>query len=91
MGAIRKGAGTVPAQAGRAVLVAGTLTILGLYLTDLSEIVLTRVAEGGMADLVRVSARANGNGSGSFTITSNNAGDTSTIEWFILSDLQGLS
>lgn len=90
MGAIRKTVGGVPVQAGRAALVAGTLAIANLYINDTSEITLVRVIEGGVPDHVRVSARVNGNGTGSFTITSNDPGDTSTIQWSVLTDLEGL-
>lgn len=95
MGAIRKTAGGVPAQAGLAVLVAGTITIGNLYINSTSEIVLTRVIEqalgDGFPDHVAVTARVNGNGSGSFTITSHDVADSSTIQWCILSDLEGLT
>lgn len=65
---------------GTAVLVAGTVTISNTSVTATSRILLTSQSDGGTPGFVRVSARVAGT---SFTITSSNALDTSTIAYEI--------
>lgn len=69
------------AKQGTAVLVAGTVTVANSSVTANSRILLTSQADGGTPGFVRVSARVAGT---SFTITSSNAADTSTIAYEIL-------
>lgn len=65
---------------GIAVLVAGTKVVTTTAVTANSRIFLTSNADGGTPGFQRVSARTAGT---SFTITSSNAADTSTIAWEI--------
>ncbi len=65
---------------GTAVLVAGTVTVANTAVTANSRIFLTPQNAGGTPGFVGVSARVAGT---SFTITSSNAGDTSTIAYEI--------
>lgn len=69
------------ATMGRAALVAGTVTINTTKVTANSEIFLTNNVNGGTVGTPTVSARTAGT---SFTITSTNAADTSTISWLII-------
>lgn len=68
------------AKQGTAVLVAGTVTVADTAVTASSRIFLTSQADGGTPGFVRVSARTAGT---SFTITSSNVADTSTIAYEI--------
>lgn len=68
------------AKQGTAVLVAGTLVVANTAVTATSRIFLTSQVDGGTPGFVRVSARVAGT---SFTITSSNAADTSTIGYQI--------
>lgn len=68
------------AKQGTAVLVAGTVTVSNTSVTANSRIFLTSQVDGGTPGFVRVSARTAGT---SFTITSSNAADTSTIAYEI--------
>jgi hypothetical protein len=69
------------ATSGAAVLVAGTVTVNTTKVTATSRIHLTSNVDGGTPGWVRVSGRVAGT---SFTITSSDALDTSTIAWFII-------
>lgn len=69
------------ATMGRAVLVAGVVIVNTNKVTATSEIFLTSNVDGGAVGFVRVSARVAGT---SFTITSSNVLDTSTIAWIII-------
>lgn len=69
------------ATMGRAVLVAGVVIVNTNKVTATSEIFLTSNVDGGTVGFVRVSARVAGT---SFTITSSNVLDTSTIAWIII-------
>ena len=69
------------ATMGRAVLVAGTVVVNTTKVTATSEIFLTNNVNGGTLGSVSVSARTAGT---SFTITSTNVLDTSTISWIII-------
>lgn len=69
------------ATLGRAVLVGGTVTVNTTKVTALSEIFLSVNVPGGTLGTIYVSARVAGT---SFTITSLNVLDTSTISWFIV-------
>ena len=69
------------AKMGTAVLVAGALTVSTTAVTATSRIFLTSQSDGGTVGFQRVSARTAGT---SFTITSSNPLDTSTIAWFIV-------
>lgn len=68
------------AKMGTAILVAGTLVVSTTAVTATSRIFLTSNIDGGTPGFLRVSARTAGT---SFTITSSNAADTSTIAWLI--------
>jgi len=70
----------VNCKQGTAVLVAGTVTVANTAVTANSRIFLTPQNAGGTPGFVGVSARVAGT---SFTITSSNAGDTSTIAFEI--------
>lgn len=65
---------------GIAVLVAGAVTIANTGITANSRILLTSQVDGGTVGFLRVSARIAGT---SFTITSSNALDTSTVAYEI--------
>jgi len=64
---------------GTAVLVAGTVTVANSAITANTRIFLTSQVDGGTVGFLRVSARV---ASTSFTITSSNVLDTSTVAWF---------
>lgn len=66
---------------GRATLVAGTVTVNNTRVTANSNIMLTTQIQGGTPGDPQISARV---ASTSFTITSTNAGDTSTVAWVIM-------
>lgn len=69
------------AKMGTAVLVAGTVTVSNTSVTANSRIFLTSNADGGTPGFLRVSGRT---AATSFTITSSNAADTSTVAWLIV-------
>lgn len=66
--------------AGTAVLVGGTATVANANVTANSVILVTSQADGGTPGFLRISAR---NAGVNFTITSSNAGDTSTVGWLM--------
>lgn len=68
------------AKQGTAVLVAGTVTVANTSVTANSRIFLTAQALGGTQGILAVTARVAGT---SFTITSSNAADTSTVAYEI--------
>jgi hypothetical protein len=68
------------AKQGTAVLVAGSAVVANTSVTANSRILLTSNADGGTPGFVRVSARVAG---ASFTITSSNPLDTSTVAYEI--------
>lgn len=68
------------AKQGTAVLVAGTVTVANTAVTANSRIFLTSQVDGGTPGFLRVSARVAGT---SFTITSSNGADTSTVAYQI--------
>jgi hypothetical protein len=70
----------INAKQGTATLVAGTVTIANTSVTANSRILLTSQVDGGTPGFLRVSARVVGT---SFTITSSNAADTSTVAYQI--------
>jgi hypothetical protein len=65
---------------GTATLVAGTVVVNNTSVTASSRIFLTSQADGGTPGFLRVSART---AATSFTITSSNAADTSTVAYEI--------
>jgi hypothetical protein len=69
------------AKMGTATLVAGAATVANTSITASSRIFLTSQADGGTPGWLRVSARVAGT---SFTITSSDALDTSTVAYLIL-------
>lgn len=69
------------ARMGVATLVGGTVTVANTSVTANSRIFLTGQADGGTPGAVRVSSRVAGT---SFTITSTNGADTSTIAFHIV-------
>lgn len=69
------------ATMGVATLVGGTITVSTTKVTANSRIFLTSNADGGTNGFVRVSARSAG---ASFTITSSDGSDTSSIAWMII-------
>lgn len=68
------------AKQGTAVLVAGTVTVANTSVTANSRIFLTAQVLGGTQGILAVTARVAGT---SFTITSSNAADTSTVAYEI--------
>lgn len=68
------------AKQGTATLVAGTVTVANTSVTANSRIFLTSQIDGGTPGFLRVSART---AATSFTITSSNAADTSTVAYEI--------
>jgi hypothetical protein len=69
------------ARMGVATLVAGTVTVANTSVTANSRIFLTSQSDGGTPGWLRVSGRTAGT---SFTITSSDAADTSTVAWMIV-------
>jgi len=69
------------ATMGRAVLVAGTVTVSTTAVRSDSEIFLTTAVPGGAVGVPRITAIVNGT---SFDIGSSTVGDTSTISWLII-------
>ena len=69
------------AKQGLATLVAGTVTVATTAVTANSRILLTVQTVAGTQGTVTVTARTAGT---SFTITSTNAADTSTVAWEII-------
>ena len=69
------------AKQGTATLVAGTVTVANTSVTANSRIFLTSQADGGTPGFLRVSARV---AATSFTITSSNGADTSTVAYLIM-------
>lgn len=69
------------AKMGRAVLVAGSVVVNNTKVTAASEIFLTTQIPGGTVGTPYISARTAGT---SFTISSTNAADTSTVAWQIV-------
>ena len=69
------------ATMGLSTLVGGTVTVSTTKVTASSRIHLTSQADGGTPGFVRITARTGGT---SFTITSSNASDTSSIAWIII-------
>lgn len=66
---------------GTAVLVAGAVVVNHSRVQANSRIFLTSQADGGTPGFLRITARVAGT---SFTITSSNAADTSTVAWLLL-------
>ena len=66
---------------GSATLVTGAATVSTTKVTANSRIFLTSQADGGTPGWLRVSARSAGT---SFTVTSSNSSDTSTIAWLLV-------
>lgn len=69
------------ARMGAVALVAGSATVSTTATTANSRILLTSQVDGGTPGWLRVSARSPGT---SFTITSSDASDTSTVAWLIV-------
>lgn len=69
------------ASAGVANLTAGTVTVNNAKITAKTNIMLTTQVPGGTVGAVYISARVNGT---SFTISSTNALDTSTVAWLLI-------
>jgi len=69
------------ATMGLATLVAGAVVVSTTKVTASSRILLAGQADGGTPGFLRVSARTAGT---SFTITSSNGADTSTVAWLIM-------
>lgn len=69
------------ATMGSAVLVAGAVTVNTTKVTANSRILLTSQVDGGIPGFLRISSRIVGT---SFTVTSSNAADTSTVAWLIV-------
>jgi hypothetical protein len=76
--AVKQGAN---GREGRATLVAGTVTVANTSVTAATDIFLTSQVDGGTPGWLRVSARVVGT---SFTITSSNVADTSTVAWLMV-------
>jgi len=74
----------VNSKLGTATLVAGTVTVSNTSITANSKIFLTSNVDGGVPGWLRVSAKVNGT---SFTITSSNTLDTSTVAWIIIESI----
>lgn len=73
--------GASDSRSGKAVLVAGSKVVNNTVVTADSNIQLTSNIDGGTPGWLRVSARTPGV---SFTITSSNGADTSTVSWLIV-------
>ncbi|MFG2848485.1 hypothetical protein ACGF12_35800 [Kitasatospora sp. NPDC048296] len=69
------------ARMGVSVLVAGTVTVANTSITASTRVQLTIQSPGGTVGVQYVSARTAGT---SFTITSNNVADTSTVAWLLI-------
>lgn len=69
------------ARMGTATLVAGTVTVNTTAVTANSRVFLTAQTTGAGPGALRISARVAGT---SFTITSTNAADTSSVAWMIV-------
>ncbi len=69
------------ARMGTAILVAGTVTVANTTITAATRILLTAQVLGGTQGILRVAGRVAGT---SFTITSSNAADTSTVAWLLI-------
>ena len=67
-------------SSGLATLVGGTVTVANTLVTANSRILLTSQVDGGTAGWLRISGRT---AATSFTITSSDAGDTSSVAWFM--------
>lgn len=72
------------ARMGAVALIAGSLVVANTTVTAKTRIFLTSQVDGGAPGFVRVSARTAGT---SFTITSSNGGDTSTIAYLLVEAL----
>lgn len=70
----------VNAKQGTATLVAGTVTVANTSVTASSRILVTSQADGGTPGFLRITALVAGT---SFTITSSNVADTSTVAYEI--------
>jgi len=70
----------INAKQGTVVLVAGARVVSNTSVTASSRIQLTSQLDGGSPGFLRVSSRIPGT---SFTVTSSNAADTSTVAYFI--------
>lgn len=68
-------------RAGTSVLVGGTVTVSNTTVTANTIVMLTSQVDGGTIGSVRISAKVNGT---SFTITSSNVLDTSTVGWYMI-------
>lgn len=73
--------GGAAATMGTAVLVAGTVVVPTTAVTANTRVFVSAQAAGGTPGVVAVSARAAG---ASFTLTSSNAADTSTVAWLLV-------
>jgi hypothetical protein len=71
-------------KVGLSVLVAGSVVVSNTSITANSRIFCTSNLDGGSIGFVRVSAKSVGT---SFTITSSNASDTSSVAWFIVESI----
>lgn len=69
------------ARMGTSTLVAGTVTVANTSVTANTRIFLTTQTIGGVIGVQYISARVVGT---SFTITSNNVADTSTVAWLLI-------
>ncbi len=69
---------------GRSVLVAGTVVVLNTQVTASSNIYLTAQIPGGTPGALYISARV---ANTSFTISSTNGADTSTVSWLLVQNV----
>lgn len=76
---VKEGGGA--AKMGTAILVAGTVVVPTTAVTANTRVFVSAQAAGGTPGVVAVSARTAGT---SFTLTSSNAADTSTVAWLLV-------
>lgn len=76
---VKEGGGA--AKMGTAVLVAGTVVVPTTAVTATTRVFVSAQTAGGTPGIIAVSARTAGT---SFTLTSSNAADTSTVAWLLV-------
>lgn len=70
-------------QTGTATLAAGTITVSATLTAD-SKIIYARNTAGGSVGHLNAPAASRNVGAGSFVINSSDAGDTSTVDWAVI-------
>lgn len=79
------GAGVAAIQKGRVTLVGGTATVSGVSITATSRILLTRnTTSGTLGNLSAPDASRTPGAAGSFVVNSDQATESSTVDWLIV-------